>query len=544
MAQSTYGSDAKPWHPEFVKFIEEMAAHPTYAGMPDAVDENGKVQWESPSNRRGGKYQHTHAKRSEWWKKKAKSIGVSSNESEWISRVAKRIHPFERKPCRNCGMWLYRDYRYLQKLTVREFSSRFPDLEFSRTTSIFDAVNLIHRNYGDSGVKFVADFLSIKSISIPRGARGSVEDFMTFLEDVYVPADTAIKSKLGPGAMCNPPDRFDGYHHYNRCCRGTADPGRRRENLSTYSTDRRVFQHWCGGDWIAADRLMGQFSTVFKDHECRIGGCSESGTSPDHIGPVSLGFAHRPKFALMCGSHNSSKNNRMTLFDVEMLRKEIEEGSEVLSWQSLHIWNKLSELVVDEETALRLSKIMRDNQRIAMDMLCQLRNRGCLAYLTTFLELDCARWDVRFLNISAKDGVSTFDEVEFKPRTSKQAEKQIERRMRVAFESLEDYSKKSNRHTWNIRNIWKERIEAMCKVLNQGETTRTAEVDRRLEYALANKKRMSASLLNDIDRIECYPPRSFVEATEILESALESISDRLQGEWNSDRYVRTGMDED
>ena len=84
----------------------------------------------------------------------------------------------------------------------------------------------------------------------------------------------------------------------------------------------------------------------------------------------------------------------------------------------------------------------------------------------------------------------------------------------------------------------------MCKVLNQGETTRTAEVDRRLEYALANKQRMSASLLNDIDRIECYPPRSFVEATEILESALESISDRLQGEWNSDRYVRTGMDED
>ena len=42
---------------------------------------------------------------------------------------------------------------------------------------------------------------------------------------------------LGPGAMSNFPDRFDGFHSYNRCCRSTEDTGRSVENLKSYTKD-------------------------------------------------------------------------------------------------------------------------------------------------------------------------------------------------------------------------------------------------------------------------------------------------------------------
>ena len=31
--------------------------------------------------------------------------------------------------------------------------------------------------------------------------------------------------------MGNPPDRLDGFHSYNNCCRPTADKGRSDENM-------------------------------------------------------------------------------------------------------------------------------------------------------------------------------------------------------------------------------------------------------------------------------------------------------------------------
>ncbi|HFL9475791.1 TPA: Alw26I/Eco31I/Esp3I family type II restriction endonuclease, partial [Escherichia coli] len=69
--------------------------------------------------------------------------------------------------------------------------------------------------------------------------------------------------------MANPPDRFDGFHSFNRCCRSIADKGRTKENLKSYVTDRRVFEYWVDGDWVAADRLMGQVRTnnIFINEE-------------------------------------------------------------------------------------------------------------------------------------------------------------------------------------------------------------------------------------------------------------------------------------
>ena len=541
MAEVTYGSAKKPWHPEFVEFIKQIVSNPVYDRMPDAFDEDGKIQWESPSNRRSGKYQNTHAKRLKWWMEKAETIGVSTEANEWISKVAKKIHPLKCKPCRKCGLWLHIDYRYLTKGTIKSLQKAFVNLEMSELTSIIELVDAAYTKFGLESLEEIVRILSAPSApDFPKNVSDDPELLKEFLLTEYIPAE--VRGKLGPGAMSNAPDRFDGFHHFNRCCRGRADPGRSKQNLSTYSTDRRVFEHWCGGDWIAADRLMGQFPSAFTAHQCRIEGCNENVLTADHIGPVSLGFAHRPSFGLMCKGDNSSKNNRMTLFDVKTLRKHINNGEEVFSWQSKHIWDAVSHRVRDEENANRLSKIMRDNQRIALDILCKLKNHGRLAYLASFLELSRARFDVEFVGLSAVDGVTKFEAIRHKPRSSKQVEKQMERRLRIAFNSLDEYAKKENRHAWVIPDTWSSDVELIRELLLEGETTRTAEVNRRLGQFLEGERVRLDSLFRDIEMITEYPPKGFITATEILNSSLKQIAHSLADEWESDRYIRTGSE--
>ena len=60
-----YGSKGQSWDPDFIRYMEFIANHETYRGMPDAFKEENKIQWEAPSNRSSGKYKDTHHKRRE-----------------------------------------------------------------------------------------------------------------------------------------------------------------------------------------------------------------------------------------------------------------------------------------------------------------------------------------------------------------------------------------------------------------------------------------------------------------------------------------------
>ena len=80
-----YGSKGEKWSEEFVLYIKQIATHSVYAGMPDAIKEDGKIQWEAPSNRSSGKYQFTHQKRRQWWQDKAKSVGIDYNTDRQYS---------------------------------------------------------------------------------------------------------------------------------------------------------------------------------------------------------------------------------------------------------------------------------------------------------------------------------------------------------------------------------------------------------------------------------------------------------------------------
>lgn len=331
-----YGSKGQVWHPEFIRYMEFIANHETYAGMPDAFTEDKKIQWEAPSNRGSGKYKDTHHKRREWWRRKALSVGIDPESTKWISRTARQIHPTLKKPCKRCGRVMELRYVYPSKILLQRLikvgyvDESFPLEPFER---IGDLVTRLVEVLRDSVFSNLPDLLRTSEIS-PPSIEPNLENWLNWIEKEYIPQEPSI---LSPGAMSNAPDRFDGFHSFNQCCRSTADQGRSQSNLKAYTTDRRVFEYWTEGNWIAADRLMGQIRANFSNELCFNG---HSGPcSADHIGPLSLGFTHRPEFQFLCKSCNSAKNNRMVLREVVYLREVEAKGESVISWHSKALWD-------------------------------------------------------------------------------------------------------------------------------------------------------------------------------------------------------------
>lgn len=460
-----YGSKGEVWHSNFIQYIEFIANHEVYAGMPDTFIKGNKIQWEAPSNRTSGKYKDTHHKRREWWRRKAISIRVNPNSAKWISRTARLIHPTLKKPCKRCGKVMELRYVYpskslLQRLRKLSYvDENFPIEPFERIT---DLVTRLVEVFGDSVFSNLPKLLKTSAISPPE-LEPNLESWLNWIEKEYVPQEPSI---LSPGAMSNAPDRFDGFHSFNQCCRGKADKGRSKLNLKSYTTDRRVFEYWTEGDWITADRLMGKIRANFGNQACLNG--HPGPCSADHIGPLSLGFTHRPEFQLLCKSCNSAKNNRMTLREVVHLREVEATGERVISWHSKALWDLRKGDVVDDETALRLSKVLRDNRHTLMSILQRIAEAGYFTFLATFLKVGYAERKVEFVNLRVEQHITKFDRLNYTPRETKYVEEQKSRRCRVAFESLRDYFTKENRNALTVStDLINSKVEAALALIQQ-----------------------------------------------------------------------------
>ncbi|HEV7736667.1 MAG TPA: Alw26I/Eco31I/Esp3I family type II restriction endonuclease, partial [Chlamydiales bacterium] len=324
---SRYGSKRQTWAAEFVIYMKTIVTHPAYDGMPDAVKNDGMIQWEAPSNRSSGLYQFTHIKRRNWWKNKAESIGIDTSKDRWISQAAKKIHPTGEKPCKRCGRIMKIAYVYPKANLINRLKNQFgKDFEISITDTIIDILKGSYNIFGNRLIECISELLATGSLKIPNFNK-NFDSLIDWVIHEYIPKEP---STLSPGVMSNAPDRFDGFHSFNRCCRGKADTGRHAANLSSYTTDRRVFEFWSEGDWIAADRLAGLVKSKLSGEPCADGG--DSHPTADHIGPLSLGFCHRPEFKLLSKSANSAKNNRMSLSDVRYLLDCENRGIQVISW--------------------------------------------------------------------------------------------------------------------------------------------------------------------------------------------------------------------
>ena len=254
--------------------------------------------------------------------------------------------------------------------------------------------------------------------------------------------------------MSNCPDRFDGFHSYNKCCRSKEDKGRHKANLSRYGEDRRAYENWADGDWKAASWLM----KVYNRH----------GVSADHIGPISLGFAHRPVFQPMTRSQNSSKGNRMSYSDFQKLINDEVKGDKVVSWHSKPIWNRLKKHVKDDTDAYELSKYMRRNIHYILSILSLLNQNGYQDFLVTLLNPEHAYYSIKFHGFSPEDG--TYQKIEKVKGDKHQYKRNAERYIRIAFEQLGIYQSKDNRR---VRDLDEKQIDFAISTFEKNPNKKT-----------------------------------------------------------------------
>jgi Alw26I/Eco31I/Esp3I family type II restriction endonuclease len=418
--------------------MDRIVDHPNYAGMPCTRDNEGKIDWVIPSNRpKGSKNWDGNERRRAWWREQALKLGIPL-EGPWISKTARRLHPFGEKPCQTCGRVMKLAYAYPTRTTVRRLNT-----QLSPASQVDPRALLTIQEIASQ--LFEAD---------PAEARSALAGTFRELVGVTEAADAihrldAIASdedrRFSPGAMANPPDRLDGFHTYNLCCRGSEDTGRTTENLGSYGVDRRAYEQWCEGDWAAADALMNAVGMgVCQKPNCQSGGGVVQLTA-DHVGPISLGFRHSPRFVVACRTCNSGKGNRMSLDDVRTLIEwERESGNSEASWQAREIWDALKGEVTDDAEALRLSRVLRINQHHFLSILSQVAAAGATDALFGLLSLQYAENRYSFDGLDPTTLVYTRSVAVRRQDTYSESKKA--RAVRIGYDALKDYAAKDDRN--------------------------------------------------------------------------------------------------
>jgi Alw26I/Eco31I/Esp3I family type II restriction endonuclease len=402
----------RQWHPNFVKYTKFITSHPNYYGLFFELGDDKRVKWVVTGKSDKGQ------DRRKWWDEQCKKYGIKI-EAGAYAKIALKIHPTKKHTCQICGKELSVEYVYPNKRTITSIKKEFGIIVTPFTKDIFQIVNEL--------VNSESDIEKVKRIfRIKLSEKLTKQNLDTYLQKKIV--GSYSKRLLSPGAMSNSPDRFDGFHSDGACCRHDSDKGRHKSNLQRYGQDRRVYENWADGDWKMADRLM----SLFRKH----------GLSADHIGPISLGFCHRPKFHPLTKPENSAKNNRMSLSDVKVLLAD-EKTEQVVSWHSKFIWDKLKNRVSTDTEAVKLSDLMRKNLHHVLIIFSMIDEKGFSEFLEQFLNPEYSFFDYKFTGFEPKTG--NFKSVQQIKKTGKNQQNNIKRYYRVSFDVLKEYKEKENR---------------------------------------------------------------------------------------------------
>lgn len=408
----------RTWHDNFVEYTEMIVAHPNYNGLFfERKANDNRVKWVVAGQSANGKL------RRQWWDNQCNKLGIPI-EAGCYAKIAVALHPTKKHTCQICGKALSVKYVYPNKNTLKALNAKLNADIKPYSLDIYEIV----KKYGTTPIA-VEKIKSAFKIENCTATKADLGDYIF----------KNCQTRLSPGVMSNSPDRFDGFHSDGNCCRGTSDKGRHKSNLQRYSQDRRVYENWADGNWKMADRLMAEFA--------------KHGLSADHIGPISLGFCHRPKFQPMSKNENSAKNNRMSLSDIQILLADEANGEQVISWHSKYLWDKLKNVVSNDTEAVKLSSLMRNNLHQILLVFSIINENGYNDFLTELLNPQYSFYDYKFKGFNAETG--EYKEVASKELTGKNQQNNVDRYVRIAFESLENYRDKDNRkqYAWDNAEI-------------------------------------------------------------------------------------------
>ena len=448
----------KTWHPNFIKYISYIANHPNYKGLPISKTRDGGYQWLATAKSEVG------AGRLKWCEDKARALGFVVQAGVYAD-VMLEIHPTKKKICQICGREMSLYYHYPNANFLKSLNAKFKS-NFTECDHISDVWDSLVK----SGVKAtdVAAFLIMKGgLSLTTSAPKK-----TIIDALEFACRKQGKKCLGPGAMSNFPDRFDGFHSYNRCCRSTQDKGRSKENMKTYTKDRRAYEYWSDGNIHAANQFMG--SAFFK------------GTSADHIGPISLGFVHDSRYLQpMPTGENSTKRDRLQYEDiVKILEVETRTGVYPMSWYSKQIWEHIKKNY--KSNLQKIPTVYRDalkqNMANFMFVLWSILT-SCGEVGEVFLVETLLKPNFKYFNRSYEFN-KLGEIVRETPRhfTDRNVN-ETDRYVRIAIEAVYDYNDKDNRNVdQNLNNNEMKGVrELCCKIRNKEDLGKTKEY---LEYLM------------------------------------------------------------
>lgn len=452
------------YHPNYDKYVEMIVAHPNYKGLYYERGKDGRVNWVVTGKSPKGQ------KRQAWWDVTCKRLGVTIQKGCY-AKVARMIHPTGKHVCQCCGEERSIFYEYPTLRTLKKLNDAF-------------GLNLSQTNYTIR--EFVAEFCKTNAqlATIARMFKLPIPtDAEELINTIKVELIDNESSFFSPGVMCNPPDRYNGFHSYALCCRKIKDTGRHDENMKTYTQDRRAYEDWSDGDYNLANRLMGEF------HKCPPMPCPMCGTvdvmSADHIGPVSLGFCHSKHFAPMCRSCNSAKNNRFTKADVDELIRLENKGEQVISWHSKYIWDLLKNRIQNDIDAKKASSIMAKTHQNILYILSLIYKATGRDFLMRYLHPEYSMMDYRFENFDLKylDRMTILAS----PLDSKNKRNNQERYVRIAFESLEEFGQKTNRKNNFIVDEHNPDLRSIVLLINSQQHNRADSKLKELIYDVSKK---------------------------------------------------------
>lgn len=438
---------SKNWHPNFVKYTEFIAAHPNYKGLPIERGLDGSLNWvvanKTSAIRQG---------RIRWCESKARELGLKIEPGVY-AKVMRKIHPTGEKVCQVCGKTMSIFYHYPTARLINKIEKKF-GTRFHNTMHISNVWDKLLTS-GNKESTLVNFFLECAGVNKTLSGSTDKESVIETLENI---SRNHGKGILSPGAMSNFPDRFDGFHTYNLCCRTAKDTGRHADNMKSYTRDRRAYEYWSDGNIHAANMFMG--SQFFK------------GVSADHIGPISLGFVHDPHYLQpMSRSGNSTKRDRLTVLDIDkILKVESRTGVYPISWYSAIIWEyiKHSYRRNPEKVPLVYRNMLKQSMINFMYILGQIihRTMNGKEYL-----IDCfLKKNATYFNYSYKFNAKG-DIISQKPRHfTDRSNDEMKRYFRVAIDSVDSYNTKENRNMSNsLNSTEKVLLDNICRSISLRE---------------------------------------------------------------------------
>lgn len=418
-------------HPNYEKYVEFIVNHPNYKGLYYERDSEGRVKWVVTGKSTQGQLRYA------WWDEQCCKHNIPIQKGCY-ARLARLIHPTGIHICQCCGEGRSIFYEYPSKRTV-SILNRILGCNIDKDNDEQRAQLTIREIVGKSCDSQAKAEALAKAFNLPKP-----NSKQELIETIYQEMVEKESRRFSPGVMCNPPDRFNGFHSYALCCRTKYDTGRHAENMMTYGQDRRAYEDWSDGDYNLANRLMGEFRKQ-PPMPCPICGNVEK-MSADHIGPISLGFCHSRHFAPMCNSCNSSKNNRFTKKDVDKLLRIEAEGEQIISWHSKYIWDAIKHTIKDDVDAKFASSVMAKCHQNVINILSIIYHKTGGDFLLRYLHPEYSLVDYRFENVD----LLNLDEIKIiaTPLDSKNKRNNQERYVRIAFESLDEFAKKGNRKNY------------------------------------------------------------------------------------------------